>query len=200
MNFLLHKTKFKSEEKHVNNELIFDSNYWDFINLVGDGFFFHNSFHLFGKSENNSFHDLIFRTELIKSIYKDMIPADVVSFGEDLFGNHFVYSSEGIGLFQLETAEIEYIASDFHEFIGEFTALIDYYTGESLAVAWLTNHTIDYEERLAPKLPFIVNGLYEVENLYKINYVRNLQFHSDLAIQIKNLPDGTTIKFDILPE
>ena len=48
-----------------------------------------------------------------------------------------------------------------------------------------------------PKKPFVLGGEYRIENLYLLNAVKAMHLRANLAVQIKNLPDGTSLTWNI---
>ncbi len=62
------------------------------------------------------------------------------------------------------------------------------------------------EEKIGPlnegevyclKLPAVLGGLYDAENIGKISQEALIRFSGEMAYQIKDLPDGEKISFDI---
>lgn len=49
------------------------------------------------------------------------------------------------------------------------------------------------------KIPAVVGGSYDVSNLGTISLVELISFSGDMALQIKDLPNGTRISFKIVP-
>jgi hypothetical protein len=45
-----------------------------------------------------------------------------------------------------------------------------------------------------PKIPFFLGGSYSMENLWAGDAVEGMRFKADLAIQTKNLPDGSQVR------
>jgi hypothetical protein len=52
---------------------------------------------------------------------------------------------------------------------------------------------------LIPKIPFVLGGKYEVDNLYAGNIVDAMRFRASLARQISAIPDGTAITISTTP-
>jgi len=48
--------------------------------------------------------------------------------------------------------------------------------------------------RLSPKIPFVMGGDYEVDFLYSIESVKAMRFRGSVAIQIRELPDGSKVR------
>ena len=67
-------------------------------------------------------------------------------------------------------------------------------TGCSLAHAWQTIHgKIPQGYRLAPRIPFVAGGLFETENLYPGRSCELLKARANMALQIRDIPDGSSI-------
>lgn len=56
---------------------------------------------------------------------------------------------------------------------------------------------LNYDERLTPKMPFVIGGEYSLKNIYVNKFEKIISFNSNLAKQIKNLPDGTKVEIQI---
>lgn len=193
----LRKDIFQSDRFYENHYQIKDIGYNDFMKVSGDGFYFNYSLHLYGTSENYPFHDLKIRNEVIHELFVDFIALDTICFGEDLFGNQFVFYSDGVGMLTIETGEIEFIAKNFIGWLQELKEETDYYSGESIILEWTKKNEIELYERLTPKIPFVLGGEFKIENLYKNNYKKILEINAYFAKQIKDLPDGQSINLGI---
>ncbi len=194
----LRKDGFLSEISYGDFDQIQDLGYQNFMKTFGDGFYFNYSLHLYGRSENYPFHDLKTRNESIHDLFGTFIESSSICFGEDLFGNQFIFYSDGVGFFTIETGEVELIAKDFIGWLKELEEATDYYSGESLMLEWKENNELELYERLTPKIPFVLQGKFEIDNLYKNNFKKILEFNADLAKQIKDLPDGQQIVLKIV--
>jgi hypothetical protein len=176
-----------------------ESSYHEFIASCGGGFYFSGSLHLYENSRL-SYHDIQFKSNLVNSVYSQILKQPVVCFGEDLFGNQFVYNGNDYGLLTIETGEIEVLCSSFNDWLEAILDDLNYYTGEPLLLEWIIeNKKPNHEERLAPKIPFVLGGDYEVGNLYVSNGISLINFSADIANQIYNTPDGTPVNIKIIP-
>jgi hypothetical protein len=52
--------------------------------------------------------------------------------------------------------------------------------------------------RLAPRIPFVLGGSFEVDNLHAINESIGMKLRSELAMQIRSLPDGAQVSYEIV--
>ena len=121
---------------------------------------------------------------------------DCLFFAEDIFGGQFCIKKDLIYSFDPETGEIERMANDLNEWAQIILDDYDYWTGYSLGNQWQSTHrTLQYDERLIPKTPFVLGGEYEVNNLTAVKCQKGMKFRADLAVRILDAPDGTEITF-----
>jgi hypothetical protein len=135
---------------------------------------------------------------LWKTLYKNSHLENYIFFAEDTFGNQFGIYNDGIYFFSLETGEIKF----FCHSLEEWAKLIieDYYlhTGYKIMHEWQKkNGHIPLGYRLCPKIPIILGGDFNSENLQCISIEKCMNFLSSIAIQIQTLPDKTNIKIQI---
>jgi hypothetical protein len=120
-------------------------------------------------------------------------------FAQDVFGNQFGINNNEVSIFYSESAEIEPLAKTLAEW-GE--VILDDWRGLSgydLAHEWqIKNHPLCEGERLLPKVPFVIGGKYETDNLYSGQVDAAMRFRGNLARQIASVPDGTPINFKIV--
>jgi len=121
-------------------------------------------------------------------------------FAEDIFGGQFCVGEGGIYQFDPETGEKTKIASGAEEWADAILRDYRVLTGYPLAHQWQQLHgAIAPGYRLVPKVPFVVGGEFEIENLYLLDAVRAMRLRASFAVQIRDLPDGAKIKFTIGP-
>jgi hypothetical protein len=121
-------------------------------------------------------------------------------FAEDAFGNQFCFSNGQICSFEAETGELSNIAADLE---GWANAILNNYkvlTGHPLMHDWqVTNGAIRQGNRLMPKIPFVLGGKYSLGNIYALDSVSAMKSRGNLALQLKDLPDGTKVEFRVVP-
>lgn len=115
-------------------------------------------------------------------------------FAQDVFGNPFPLHETGIVLFDAETGAIEPVAPTVAGW-AEAVVSNDYWSGWSLAHAWQgQNGLLPQAYRLLPTQPFALGGAFDVGNLRAVPALEGMRFREYLANQLRDLPDGTTIK------
>ena len=123
---------------------------------------------------------------------------NILCFDADLFGNQYCVMDNKIYLFDAETAELEYMADT----LGEWAAMIikdDYWSGHSRAQEWQASHgSVQSNNRLLPKTPFILGGEFKLDNLYSCEHVQSIKYRGDMYVQMRDLIDGTQIQFEII--
>jgi len=161
-------------------------------------FAFHRALHVFGCTPTVSFHDILKRNtpERWRGMYGDAVKS-LRFFAEEAFGNLYAYGPTGIVFFDIESAESTVVAANFEGWTNYIANDTDYATGRSLLEKWSAAHgPLPFGSRLCPKKLFIIGGQYEVGNLYATDWERNLEFHAEVARQLKNLPEGTKVKIE----
>jgi len=120
-------------------------------------------------------------------------------FAEDIFGGQFCIKSDGVYLFDPETGKCEKIAPDLEGWADCVLTDYDYLTGYPIAHRWQEKHgVIPPDHRLVPKMPFVAGGQYELSNLRLAESTEGMKWRGNLARQIKDLPDGAKIRFEVI--
>lgn len=130
--------------------------------------------------------------------YGNIISPQDVFFAQDIFGGQFFLREGGVWSFDPETAEIERVASDIEAWCS--IILLDWrlLTGYSLAHEWQKVYgNLAANKRLVPKVPFFSGGDYSIENLYAEDAEASMKFRAEIARQIVDLPDGSTIRLTV---
>lgn len=131
--------------------------------------------------------------ELWRQHYAEMATG-CLFFAEDIFGNQFCLRGGSVLTFDAETGALEPLATDMEAWAE--TILDDYglWTGHRLAHEWQEIHgPLQAGLRLVPKLPFVLGGEYDASNLYAMNAVESMRYRADIALQIRDAPDGTAV-------
>ena len=111
---------------------ISDKDYFMFIaEKTNGGYFYSNSLHIYGYCSDPNYHSIEEMNKILKTQLKDIF-GDSYSFGQDIFGNQFVYSERGIEMFNIESGDREVIGSGFKVWIEALENDVEYFTGEDL--------------------------------------------------------------------
>ena len=127
------------------------------------------------------------------------IADNILCFAEDVFGGQFCLSDRGVFRFDPESGVLDAVADDLESWAAKVLLDYDGMTGYGTAHAWqATNGLLPPRARLMPKRPFVVGGKSELTNLVAIDSIRLMKNMGNLARQIRDLPDGSQIKFEII--
>jgi len=136
---------------------------------------------------------------LWKGLYSNPEVDEHFFFAENIFGEQFSIKEGSIFQFYPETAEFEPFASSFGEWAKKIISEPDFITGHQIAHLWQSeNGALKLGERLAPSLPFVLGGDYDLSNLKRTSDIDLIRFRAQLANQIQDLPDGAEIKIDLI--
>ena len=181
-------------------EIIVDKFYHEFIKCYNGGFFFSRSLIIYGRNCECDFYVSNDVVNKKMNIEYDWISASNFFFACDVFGNQFCFDdhTSEIYLFNIETGNRERIAGDFIEWITILKSETDYFTGQSFIIKWEeVMPRLNYYERLTPKMPFVLGGEYHLSNMRVEKLEKILEFNSNIAKQIKDLPDGSLVNIEI---
>jgi hypothetical protein len=133
---------------------------------------------------------------LWRSRYQDL-DRDVVFFAEDIFGGQFGLRDNAVVSFDPETGALEPIAPSLDAW-AELVLIDQSISGYPLAHSWqVANGALPSGQRLVPKQPFVLGGPFDSDNLYALPAIEGMLLRADLASQIRDLPDGTQIRYVI---
>lgn len=119
-------------------------------------------------------------------------------FAEDIFGGQFCIKDSKIYIFDPETGLLEYLADDIESWAKLVINDYEVLTGYSLAHKWQKQYgLLPAGKRLLPKVPFVMGGEFVLDNLYLVDAVEGMKFRANIACQIKDLPDGAQVRFNI---
>ena len=171
-----------------------------FLSSVRNGFYsFESSLHVFpagtlpGVMDLNQWND----PTLWAGEYGDLAKK-CLFFGEDVFGGQFCIFDGAIHAFDPETGEKTILSTSLAEWGALVMQDYEFLTGFPLAHEWQKSHgTLPMGKRLLPKIPFVTEGPFTVDNLYAGDAVEGMRFRADLARQIHDLPDGAKIQFKV---
>jgi hypothetical protein len=120
-------------------------------------------------------------------------------FAEDIFGGQFCIKDDAIYTFDPETGDMNYLADDIESWAKAILNDYEVLTGYPLAHQWQEKYgSLLAMKRLLPKIPFVMGGAFSLDNLYLADAVEGMKFRANIANQIKNLPNGSLVKLDIV--
>lgn len=165
-----------------------------------NGFYcFENALHVFPSRSKASYLglDAWNSADLWRDEYAGL-DRDIFFFAEDVFGNQFGLIDNFICTFNAETAEVKEFSRSAEDWARCILSDYSLHTGYPLAHQWQTQSgalTAGY--RLVPKVPFVLGGEFSIKNLYACKAVAGMKARGNLARQLVNVPDGTTIQYSI---
>jgi hypothetical protein len=171
----------------------------DLLRTVNGFYAFESALHVFPASSTKHTIDLATWNDqaLWRDSYRGMADG-YLFFAEDVFGGQFAVKDQGVFRFDPETGDAEAMASSIDEWASLILADFEVETGYPLAHEWQArNGAIREGFRLLPKTPFVLGGGYEVENLYALDSAKGMRLRAELAVQIRDLPDGSVIKYSV---
>jgi len=119
-------------------------------------------------------------------------------FAEDAFGGQFSLKKDGIFSFDPETGQSQKICENISQWCDAILGDYDFLTGYSLMHQWQATHgNIKPDQRLVPIIPFVLGGEFSVENLRVEQAVTAMRARGSIAVQIRDVPDGGTIKLNV---
>lgn len=135
---------------------------------------------------------------LWRSNYKGMADG-CLFFAEDVFGGQFCIKDGKVYIFDPETGASDYLADNIEGWANAIISDYEMLTGYPLAHQWQKQYgQLSAKKRLLPKIPFVAGGEFVADNLYLADAVEGMKLRADIANQIKDLPDGSQIKFNII--
>jgi hypothetical protein len=129
--------------------------------------------------------------------YRDLAEG-LLFFAEDAFQDQFCLSGHGVLRFCAETGAAAFMADSIESWAAEILADYKCQTAWTLANKWhAENGPLATNKRLMPKIPFFLGGEYSIENLWVGDPVEGMRYKADLALQTRELPDGSIVKLNI---
>jgi hypothetical protein len=124
-------------------------------------------------------------------------------FAENAIGEQFAIDQQkgGIVVFDPEAGERRHLADDLEDWAGIVLKDWPELTMHPVVMKWQElNGPLHLSQSLVPKTMFIAGGKYEAENLFAVDAVEAMRFRGDIALQIKDLPDGAKIRIRIVDD
>ena len=172
---------------------------WELLNLKNGFYSFESALHVFPVGSKTSVVDINSwnSNELWRNDYGQLAQS-CFFFAEDVFGSQFCFKDGLIQTFHPETGGTQRFSED----LGSWARLIlenyELHTGYPLAHKWQGEHgPLQPGFRLVPKIPFVLGGPYSTNNLYSLDSVQGMRLRASIALQIKDVPDGTPAKLRV---
>ncbi|MEU1124866.1 hypothetical protein ABZ371_15170 [Streptomyces sp. NPDC005899] len=120
-------------------------------------------------------------------------------FAEDVFGFQFAVDDKGFHSFDPETGELEAMAETLDEWVESILSEYEELTGYGLAHAWQSrNGRLRNGYRLAPAVPFMLGGMYEVDALREKPDQELAAFRAHIYTQVRDTPDGEQVHINLM--
>src|SRR5688572_29929920 len=120
-------------------------------------------------------------------------------FAEDTFGIQFGLRGTDIVQFDPETAQVDRVAETIEEWWAVVARDPEFLTGFRLLEAWQkVNGPLPLGFRLIPKQLFMLGGEFSPSNLVAKPDIEGMRIRGQLWRLTKDLPEGTTIKFNVV--
>jgi hypothetical protein len=136
-----------------------------------------------------------------ESLWRDRygdLTRGLLFFAEDVFQDQFCLSEGGVLRFESEVGRTRPVADTIEEWALKILQDYSQETGWALANKWQAEHgPLRAGKRLMPKIPFFLGGAYALDNLWSGDAVEGMRFKADLALQTKDVPDGSQIRLEI---
>ncbi|HVT12153.1 MAG TPA: hypothetical protein VHE55_07785 [Fimbriimonadaceae bacterium] len=164
---------------------------------VRDGFYaFESALHVFSSSPALAEPSLAEwnSSDLWRKNYDGLDDA-LFFFAEDIFGEQFGIGERGVYRFNPETGEKTLLTATVEDWAGLMLREYNVETGYPIAQEWQRLHgRLPVGSRLIPKVFFVLGGEYAVDNLYLLEAAKAMRLRGDLAVQIRDLPDGAKVR------
>jgi Protein of unknown function DUF2625 len=129
--------------------------------------------------------------------YQELRPSGFF-FAQSVLGDQFFFNG-GFYLFEPETGEISYFSESLESWAERVLDDYELLTGQPLAHEWqIRKGRIPFRSRLVPITPFVLGGVFEPDNLVAMDAMIGMRLRANLALQIKNLPDGATVNYEVV--
>lgn len=142
-----------------------------------------------------------FHCDLVEIGYGDFASMSELTFPEafamDAFGDIFVRHADGIARIDTETGDVGGTWGSPYDWLADVASNPDRTLGLRLLKEWENlNGPLAEGHRLTPKIPFVFGGSYDPMNIVSAPVSDILEFRSDIAHQIRDLPDGARVLLD----
>jgi hypothetical protein len=126
--------------------------------------------------------------------------SDMLFFAEDVFGVQFAVKGSAIVTFDPESGDTANVGGSIEEWSQNILSDYSRLTGYRIAHAWqAANGPLPPGRRLLPKIPFVLGGAFEIDNLFAVDAVKGMKYRAEIWRQIRDLPDGAQVRLMPLP-
>lgn len=123
------------------------------------------------------------------------LASECLFFAEDVFGGQFCIKNNLVCSFDPETGALERLAESISEWANLLLKDFEHLTGYAFAHQWQQSFgPLAADQRLIPKIPFVMGGDYALDNLYAGSAVHGMMARGSVAVQIEGVPDGTLVE------
>lgn len=115
----------------------------------------------------------------------------------DVFGDFFVLSEDKVYFVRTETSYIEETWDSYNSWLDAVVSNPDEVVGLEFMLAWVEeNGALPDGHRLTPKIPFILGGSYEFNNIVASPISKIIDFRITLATQLADVPEGGRVAIE----
>lgn len=168
----------------------------DLVRVIEDtnGFILHEgALHVRGASLMPEWHSLraAWRgVSAFHTLYESVDAADI-PFAQDQVGDQFLLRDGQVLRLAAETGDIEALASNLEDFIARLSEDIEGFLNVGLG------HTMQPGQLLLAYPPFVFRESGAESSLKPTRAGEVILFHADLARQIRDIPDGGQVEFNV---
>jgi hypothetical protein len=168
---------------------------------IKNGFYaFRAALHVFPIGRNSVYMDLVSwnEPELWKSSY-EFLKDDIFCFAETILGDQYCVYKDGVGMFDPETGDIEYIADDIEGW-AQALSTDARNTGYPWSEQWAEIHgsLLPAGHRLMMKRPGVCGGEYHGRNMRSVNAVDAMRYWGTFATLTQNVPLDGAVTIDLV--
>lgn len=131
--------------------------------------------------------------------YGVLIDQRAFFFAEDVFGNQFGLLDNCFVFMDAETGALKHMGCSLDEWADKVMENWRSWTGFDLAHQWQERFgPIVDGNRLMPKIPFVLGGPMDLDNLASCSSIAIMRLRGHIAIQVRDVPEGGTIRINFI--
>lgn len=123
-------------------------------------------------------------------LYDEVRPSDI-PFAQDQLGDQFLLRDGVVLRLSAETGDVERLAASLEDFLGKVNSDIEGFLNVGL------QHVMEPGQLLHAYPPFCFQEAARGVSLKPVPAMEVILFHADLAKQIRDVPDGGKVKFEL---